>query len=165
MPSIADVSFSANTLNSLLKKGEYFWIGPYEPIDEFFVKNARLPGKYTSLLPQYRENDYMKKTFIQQFEKHPPTIIVFKQDSVIFSTKSTDFGKFFLDWMKGKYVRVGDIPDVEVTYDTYNTFDMAKDMYIRKSEQKEMLNRLLQQGDIKIKEQTPIQTSADSVSP
>jgi hypothetical protein len=158
MPSIANVHFTANAMNQIVRKGDYFWIGPYEPDAEFFVKQGMLPGKYPTLLPQFRENEYLKKSFIEQFEKHPPQYIIFKGDASIFNTPSTVFGEFFLNWMKGKYEKVEEIKNVEVLYDVPNTFNMKSDLYIKIDQEQELVQRLKDAGFIRMKTESPSTT-------
>ena len=79
MPSVYNFSYVANFIDQIIKKDEYYWIGPYEPHHEFFVKNGRLPGKYPTLLPQFRENDYLKNDFLSQFNRNKPLILRLKK--------------------------------------------------------------------------------------
>ncbi|MCX6731219.1 MAG: hypothetical protein NTZ55_05205, partial [Candidatus Roizmanbacteria bacterium] len=103
MPSIYDHAPTAFFINEVLKKDDYYWIGPYEPNEEFFVKGAKLPGKFPTLLPQFRESDYFSSEFIKQFETNKPKLIIYKHEASIFGTPALEFGKFFTDWMEGKY--------------------------------------------------------------
>lgn len=147
IPSVNNVAFEAAFFDDIVRKGEYYWAGPYEPQELFFVREGSLPGKYISLLPQFKEDDYFRNTFIEQFEKNPPKVIVFKQASSIFSTPALKFGDFFVDWMKGKYTRVEYMDGVKVLK-TPSEFNMAGDLYIRNEDKEEILSRLREKGYI-----------------
>ena len=150
MPGIYDVSYSALFIDDILEKGEYFWIGPYEPNEEFFVKKASLPGKFPTLLPQFREDDYFKNGFLKQFENHPPQIIIYKHDASIFMTPSMEFGAFFIDWMKGKYTSIENMKGIELIKSP-SSFNFRTDLYILNSQKQELLKRLKDKGYILLK--------------
>lgn len=114
MPSIYDKADTAVFLNEILEQDDYYWIGPYEPQEIFFVKKGKLPGKYISVMPQFKQNEKIKRTFIEQFEKNLPEIIVFKWNTGIFGTPTDQFADFFLEWMKDKYTRLDKINDVKI---------------------------------------------------
>jgi len=147
MPSVYDHAPTAFFIDEILEKGDYYWVGPYEPQEEFFVKKARLPGKFPTLLPQFREDEYFKTEFIRQFETNPPQLIIFKHDASIFMTPAMEFGKFFIDWMEGKYVSLEKIHGVTVLKSP-ETFNMRTDIYIRKDVTKNLLIKLMQTGYI-----------------
>lgn len=141
MPGIVNRSFIAEFLEEFLPEGEYFWIGPYEPHHSYFVRSGRLPGKYPTLLPQFRESDYYRTDFIAQFEKHPPAVIIFKNEASIFMTPAVEFGAFFLEWMDDRYVRVRDIPNVSQLR-TPPEITLMNDVYIRKDKWSALIERL-----------------------
>ena len=141
IPSVTDQSFVAEFLKGILNKGDLFWIGPYEPDHEFFAVDFRLPGKYPTLLPQFREDDYLKKDFLKQFEKNPPKVIIFKHQASIFMTPADEFGRFFLDWLDDKYTSVEKIKTVSVV-GSPSEFDLKTDLYIRNDVKEEILSRL-----------------------
>jgi len=144
MPSINDNPPSALFFNEIVQKDEYYWIGPYEPNEEFFIK-AKLPGKFPTLLPQFRESEYFSSEFIKQFEAHNPKIIIYKHEASIFGTPAMEFGKFFTDWMEGKYISIENIKGVTVLKSP-ETFTMRSDVYLLKSEKDILLNRLIEKG-------------------
>ncbi len=100
MPRIYNFSYVSDFIDSLIDDNDYYWVGPYEPHHEFFVKKGKLPGKYPTLLPQFREDDYLKSSFLNQFELNRPKIIIFNHQASIFMTPADEFGRFFLDWLK-----------------------------------------------------------------
>ena len=150
MPGIYDVSYSASFIDDILERGEYFWIGPYEPNEEFFVRKASLPGKYPTLLPQFREDDYFKNSFLDQFEKHPPQIIIYKHEASIFMTPAMEFGAFFVDWMKGKYTSIENMKGIELVKSP-SSFNFRTDLYILNSQKEDILKRLKDKGYILLK--------------
>ncbi len=145
MPRIYDRDFAAEFIDSVINQGDIFWIGPYEPHREFFVKKGRLPGKYPTLLPQFRENNYLKEDFIKQFQNNPPKIIIFKHEASIFMTPAPEFGKFFLEFLEQNYVRVKNINKVSVKKSP-SEFNLSEDLYIRKDVVKEVVNKLKRLG-------------------
>jgi len=148
MPSIYDHAPTGFFINEVVKKGEYYWVGPYEPQEEFFVKNAKLPGKFPTLLPQFRESSYFSSEFIKQFEKNPPKLIIYKHEASIFGTPAMEFGKFFTDWMASRYVSLEKIKGLTVLKSP-ETFTMRTDVYILISEKDGLLKRLAARGYIK----------------
>lgn len=147
MPSIYDHAPTALFINEVLEKGDYYWMGPYEPQEEFFVRQARLPGKFPTLLPQFRESEYFSSKFIEQFEAHMPKIIMYKHEASIFGTPAMEFGKFFTDWMEGKYIALEHIEGLTVLKSP-ETFTMRTDVYLLKSEKDTLLQRLMEKGYI-----------------
>lgn len=145
MPSVANHSSVAQFLEDIIEKDDFFWIGPYEPDHEFFAADFRLPGKYPTLLPQFRENDYLKKDFLKQFEKNPPKVIIFKHQASIFMTPADEFGKFFLKWLADKYTPVEKIKTVSVVRSP-SEFDLKTDLYIRNDVKEEILRKLKARG-------------------
>jgi hypothetical protein len=148
MPTIPNRSFAADFVETLIDRGDYFWIGPYEPHHEFFVKKGKLPGKYPTLLPQFREDEYLKSSFLSQFEKNPPAIVIFKHESSIFATPADEFGRFFLDWMENRYVAIEKIKGVEVLKSP-SEFNLRTDLYLLKEKEGVLLQRLRDFGYIK----------------
>jgi hypothetical protein len=148
MPGISNHSFVANFADEILKPGEYFWIGPYEPNHEYEVENGILPGKFPTLLPQFRESEYFSKQFIAQFEENPPVFLIFKHESSIFMTPADQFGKFFIEWMKGKYVTIEMLPGYEQVKSP-TEFTLKGDLYINVNHQEEILQRLMDAGYVK----------------
>ena len=150
MPSIYNHAPTGSFINEILGKGDYYWIGPYEPQEEFFVTNAHLPGKFPTLLPQFRESTYFSGEFLKQFETHPPKIIMYKHEASIFGTPALEFGKFFTDWMEGKYISLEHIKGL-IVLKSPETFNMRTDIYLLKSESDTLLKRLVEKGYIENK--------------
>lgn len=148
MPGIYNVAYSASFIDDVIDRGDYFWIGPYEPNEEFFVKKGLLPGKFPTLLPQFRENDYFKNEFLKQFEQHPPKIIIYKHEASIFMTPAMEFGKFFVDWMKGRYTSIEEMKGVQVQ-NSPSSFNLKTDLYILNSDRVSVMERLKEKGYIK----------------
>ncbi len=147
-PSFSNNAFTASFIDSILERDDFYWVGPYEPNEMFFVKKAKLPGKYISLLPQFKENDYTKTTFIEQFEKNMPKIIIYRHEASIFQTPSLEFGDFFLAWMKDKYTSIENIKEAEVL-SSPSSFNLRTDLYLLNQNQENLLIRLKDNGYIK----------------
>lgn len=147
MPGITNYSYGAQFVDRIIDEGDYFWMGPYEPHHEFFVKKGRLPGKYPTLLPQFRENDFLKQSFIEQFEKNPPKVIVYLHEASIFQTPALEFGEFFLDWMDSKYTSLENVPNIN-TLRSPSEFNLRTDLYVRNDKLDEVLENLRNQGYI-----------------
>jgi len=147
MPHIYDLSYTADFLDQVLDQNDYYWVGPYEPQEEFFVKKPRLPGKYPTLLPQFREDNYLKSSFISQFEQNPPAVIIFRHEASIFMTPALEFGKFFLDWMSSKYTSIENIKGVNVLKSPTG-FNLRTDLYLQDNRREELLNKLKLNGYI-----------------
>lgn len=149
MPSVYDHAPTGFFINDIVGEGEYYWIGPYEPHEEFFVKHAKLPGKFPTLLPQFREDEYFSSEFIKQFETNTPKLIMYKHEASIFMTPAMEFGKFFVEWMDDKYISLESIPGLTVLKSP-ETFNMKTDIYLLRSEQDEFLKRLVDKGYISL---------------
>ena len=143
MPSIIDRSDIATFMNSILRDDDYYWVGPYQPEDAFFIEKGQLPGRYFHLLPQFKESEFFKNDFIAQFEKNRPKYIVYRHDASIFMTPADEFGDYFIEWMDGKYVLLKNMKDIEIVK-SYDAFDINGELYILKSEQEELVQRLLE---------------------
>ncbi|MFH1827248.1 MAG: hypothetical protein ABH812_02305 [bacterium] len=150
LPSIYDSSSTRELINFVIDDGDYFWIGPYEPADIFYADKGKAPGKYPSLLPQFREREDLKKDFIKQLEENTPKIIIYKNQASIFGTPAIEFGKFFLDWVDKRYTQLQFIKEVELIKNP-SFFDLKTDLYILNKDKKEMLNKFEKAGYIKFK--------------
>lgn len=147
MPGIYNVAYSASFIDDILERGEHYWIGPYEPNESFFVRKASMPGKFPTLLPQFREDDYFRNGFLQQFENNPPEVIIYKHEASIFMTPSMEFGSFFIDWMKDKYTSIENIKGLEIKKSP-STFNFRTDLYLRNAKMDVILKRLEEKGYI-----------------
>lgn len=145
MPAVSNYSFLADFLKDILNKGDYHWIGPYEPDHQFFAADFPQSGKYPTLLPQFRENDYLKNDFLKQFETNSPKVIIFKHQASIFMTPAGEFGKFFLDWLADKYTSIEKIKGISVIRSP-SEFDLKTDLYIRNDIKEEILRKLKEGG-------------------
>ncbi len=145
MPGISSRTFVSRFVDETLKPGEYYWVGPYMPEHIFPVKNGLIPGKYPTLLPQFQESDYYSKEFIHQFEKNPPVYLIFRHEASVFNTPADKFGKFFLDWMNGKYVTLEMIEGYQ-QLKSPTEFNLKGDLYMRVDKQEEILQRLMDAG-------------------
>lgn len=145
MPGIYDLAYTADFIDDLVKDNEYFWIGPYDPNEIFYVKNGKLPGKFISLMPQFAEDESMRKSFLSQFEANPPTIIILRQEESLFMTPMLEFSQFFIDWMKGKYFRIEEIPEVQVIKSP-SSINIRRDVWIRTDQKEEILSRMKEKG-------------------
>lgn len=147
MPSIYDRSDVSLFLNEILDKDDYFWMGPYEPQEIFFVKKGKLPGKYISLMPQFRQNDEIKKNFIGQFENNPPAVIILKTDTGIFGTPTIQFADFFIEWMKSRYILFADLNETVLKNPT--SLKLNSHLYLLNSEKDKIILSLKKAGYIK----------------
>jgi hypothetical protein len=147
MPGIYNYSYNAQFIDQILDESDFYWYGPYEPQEEFFVKKAKLPGKYPTLLPQFREDEYLKNSFIAQFEKNKPAIIIFRHEASIFMTPAMEFGKFFIDWMSNKYTSIENIKGVKIIKSP-SGFNIRTDLYLLNTRKNELLEKLKEQGFI-----------------
>ncbi len=147
MPGIYNYSYNAQFIDQILDESDFYWYGPYEPQEEFFVKKAKLPGKYPTLLPQFREDEYLKNSFIAQFEKNKPAIIIFRHEASIFMTPAMEFGKFFIDWMSNKYTSIENIKGVKIIKSP-SGFNIRTDLYLLNTRKNELLEKLKKQGFI-----------------
>lgn len=145
MPHIYDLSYTAEFVDQILDKNDYYWVGPYEPEEEFFVKKAHLPGKYPTLLPQFREDDYLKKSFIDQFEKKMPSVIIYRHEASVFGTPALEFGEFFTDWMMNEYTSIENIKGIK-DLKSPSAFNFRTDLYLLNSKKKILLERLKLNG-------------------
>lgn len=149
MPSIYDHAPTGFFINEILGKGDYYWVGPYEPQEEFFVKEAMLPGKFPTLLPQFKESEYFSREFLKQFEINKPKLIIYKHSASIFMTPAMEFGKFFVDWMEGKYISIEHIKGITILKSP-ETFTLNTDVYLLISEQDVLLRQLVEKGYIEM---------------
>ena len=144
MPSVYNFSYVANFIDQIIEKNEYYWIGPYEPHHEFFVKKGRLPGKYPTLLPQFREDEYLKNDFLSQFKKNKPLILIFNHQASIFMTPAEEFGRFFLDWVEKNYVNLDNLKIKAKK--SPSEFNIQTDLYLKKEEVSQLILRLKKGG-------------------
>ena len=149
MPSIYDSSQTKDLISYLIDENDYFWIGPYEPNEIFYSSKGKIPGKYPTLLPQFRENESLKTGFLKQFKDNTPKIIIYKNTASIFNTPSLEFGKFFIDWMSDKYTQLEDVKGFELLKNP-SFFDLKSDLYLLNSDKQNLLQKLENGGYIKL---------------
>lgn len=136
LPPTTNISDIADFVTRWIEPTDTYWIGPYEGHHAFYVKRGQTAGKYPSLLPQFRENDFMRNDFLHEMEKANPRMIIFHHEASIFQTPANEFGAFFLDWMKGKYVNCveakiackSEVGGINVREDVYLRLD-SKDLF------------------------------------
>lgn len=146
MPSINNYSATALFLDEILNEDDVFWVGPYEPHEAFFVK-AKLIGKYPTLLPQFKENEHLKSGFLEEFEKNPPKIVIFRHEASVFNTPSEKFGDFFLSWMSDKYTQIEKIEGIKILKSP-SSFNLRTDLYLRNDYRDSLLETLRAKGYI-----------------
>ncbi len=156
MPSIYDSSQTKDLLSSLIEDKDYFWIGPYEPNEIFYAGKGKIPGKYPTLLPQFRENETLKTEFIKQFENNTPKVIIYKNQASIFNTPALEFGKFFMEWMSDKYTQLEDIKEARLLKNP-SFFDLKSDLFLLNKNKEDLLKKLESAGYIKL-EATPLKS-------
>lgn len=149
MPSIYDSSQTKDLISYLIDENDYFWIGPYEPNEIFYSSKGKIPGKYPTLLPQFRESEFLKSEFIKQFETNTPKIIIYNNQASIFNTPSLEFGKFFIDWMSDKYTQLEDVKGFELLKNP-SFFDLRSDLFLLNSNRQSLLQKLENGGYIKL---------------
>ncbi len=149
MPSIYDSSQTKDLISYLIDDNDYFWIGPYEPNEIFYAGKGKIPGKYPTLLPQFRENESLKTGFLKQFKDNTPKIIIYKNTASIFNTPSIEFGKFFIDWMSDKYTQLEDVKGMELLKNP-SFFDLKSDLFLLNSDKQNLLQKLENGGYIKL---------------
>jgi len=148
LPSIGEIKDFANFTQDIFPgEQRIYWDGPYEPTDLFYISVDQLPGKYISLLPQFRENTYFASTFIDQFEKSKPAMIIYLHRASIFNTPADEFGAFFLTWMKGKYVTIDSLQKYKILKSPTN-FGVGGDLYFRADLESRVIQTLLEKGYI-----------------
>ena len=145
LPTIHNGGPAASFLDEVLDQGDFYFIGPYEPNESFYVKKGVWVGKHPSLLPQFREGEELRASYLKQFEDHPPRLFIFKQNASIFGTPALEFGKFFLDWASDKYTRLEKLAGVEVLKNPTGV-DLKGDLYIQNSQMEKTLQKLVDLG-------------------
>lgn len=147
MPRIYNQWNVFSFLKEILDNNERFWIGPYEPHFQFFSRDLATNWKYPTLLPQFQENDYLKKDFLYQFKKNKPMVIIFKHEASIFMTPANQFSQFFLEWLKKDYLNLEEIRNIQVLRSP-SEFNLKTDFYFLKNEKERILNTLRIKGFI-----------------
>lgn len=149
LPTIHNAGPAATFLDEVLDQGDYYFIGPYEPNESFYVQKGIWVGKHPSLLPQFREGEELKASYLKQFNEHPPRLFIFKQSASIFQTPALEFGKFFLDWASDKYTRLEKVKGITVLRNPTGV-DLKGDLYIRNSDLTSTVSKLKDLGYISL---------------
>ncbi len=148
LPMIANRGFIAESINEILEPGQTSFIGPYEP-QEFFYLNTRFAGRHPSLLPQFREGDELRASFLADIERQNPALVVYRQEASVFGTPSLEFGAFFLEWMQSRYTRLEKVPGIEVLRNPTNA-NLRSDLYLRNDIKENLLQTMQAKGFITI---------------
>ena len=75
---------------------------------------------------------------------------MYKHEASIFGTPAMEFGKFFTDWMEGKYISIENIKGATVLKSP-ETFTMKSDIYLLKSEKDILMKKMSEKGYVEIK--------------
>lgn len=147
LPSVYEIKDASTFVNEFIPSDQIYWMGPYEPHQLFYTPVSQLPGKYPTLLPQFREDEYFKSTFLEQFEKSDPAVIIYRHDASVFNTPADVFGEFFLDWMDSRYTTIDSLKKYTVQKSP-TAFQIGGELYMRNDILDSMLAELESKGYI-----------------
>jgi hypothetical protein len=135
----------ANILNSLLEPTDYYYIGPFAFEEHLYMK-AQLASKYFITIPAMDKSSKIQSELISDLESHPPKIIVFNTEYMIFGQAP---GRFLNEYIKNNYINLEQLRGEGLKYKSkvgrLGDFDLERHFFLKKSDKDELLQKLQQQ--------------------
>lgn len=146
-PTIYDRPEIASSLNLLVSKDEYAWVGPFA-FEELYYMKAKFPSKYHWLLPANAKSEKIRTEMIADFEKNMPIIIVFDMKYSAFGALPSTFNYFMADFIDQNYTLVSNMFNEQgkkyrCNISKLRDFRCDDEFYIRNDKKEEVINKML----------------------
>jgi len=146
-PLIYDRPQAAQTINKIVGKDEYFWIGPFELQELLFIQ-GKVASKYYWFLPANSRDDKIKSEIRDDLLKNKPKVIVFKKWYSNFGVKPEDFNGTIVAVLNDHYFQISDLRKeglrLKVDVSSERNFNFEDDFYFYKDKKDEIINLLFE---------------------
>ncbi len=142
----------APTINKIVGKNDYVWIGPLE-FKEYLYTDAKIASKYHFLIPAMGRSEKIKLEMLNDFKKNRPKVIFFDPNVSILGSNPQSYASFFIDFLKENYITLYGYQHNGLRYVSANPIshrvDLEAKMYINKNNVDEIITKLLSLNLIK----------------
>lgn len=155
-PLIYDRPQLSPILNQLIIDDDYMWIGPFE-FEELYYAKGKLPSKFHILIPGMGKATYLQDQMVADFTKNKPKIMMFDQRFFILGSSPEMFANIFMKFVHENYITLYDYRDSQgkqyLSVKPVNErVDLETKLYIDKNRVEEVVDRMMKEGLIRIKE-------------
>jgi len=149
---IYDRPLLAPMLNSILTSQDYYWIGPFEFEEEFYI-NAKPASRYHILIPGFGHSPDIQSEMLHDLSTTKPIVVFFKKDFFILGSQAKSYSQFFIDYLASNYITLLDYRNGSIQYKSAVPVTIDRDLetqlYIRKDKAQEIIQKLIATGYLK----------------
>lgn len=143
--TIYDRPAVAPTLNKLLDKNDFYYIGPFAFEDHLYMK-SRLASRYFVTIPAMDKSDKIKTELLEDIKKNKPKIVVFDTEFTIFGSTP---GKYLVNYLRDNYFILEQLHDEKsmqkftVAPKLYGDYELERHFFFDKSRKDELIRKLI----------------------
>lgn len=145
-PLIYNYPDLAPVLNQIIKSSDYYWIGPFEFQNIWYIKNGIPASKYQILNAGEMKSSKIKQSLISDFKKNKPNIVWFDKDFFILGSNAVNNAPEFVDFLNSNYITLYKYREGNYKYISkipIGRIDLETKLYIPKINKNEIIQRLL----------------------
>lgn len=151
-PLIYDRPQIAPIINTVLTPSDYTWIGPFE-FEELFYTKVKNASQYQIFNPGMGMSERIHQGLIDDFEETKPKLIWFDKKFYILGRNPEMYGQKFISYIDSHYTTLQKYSSEGKRYVSVKPIEQKTDietkLYIRKENQTEIIQKLLDYGIIK----------------
>ncbi len=137
----------APVLNQILKPTDYYWVGPFEFQNIWYLDTGTPVSKYQILNAGEMRSSDIKSSLISDFENNKPNIVWFDKNFYILGSTPIKDAPEFVDYLDKNYITLYTYRESKYKYISKiptDRVDLETKLYIPKSNKTDIINRLLQ---------------------
>ena len=145
-PLIYNYPDLAPILNQIIKPGDYYWVGPFEFQNLWYIKNGLPASKYQILNAGEMRSERIKQSLISDFEKNKPNIVWFDKNFFILGSTAAKDAPEFVNFLNKNYITLYTYREGNYKYISkipIDRIDLETKLYIPKANKDEIIKRLL----------------------
>lgn len=135
----------AFTLNRLLDKNDYYFLGPFDFENHFYTR-AKLASKYIVVIPAMSHSEKIQKEMLTDLQNNKPKVVVYDTEMRVFGDKP---GSYVVSFLNDNYFNLEHLgaPCINFKAATkwYGTYDFERHFFFRNENQQEMIAKLSEQ--------------------
>jgi len=138
----------ANLLNEVLDRDDYYFIGPFDFEDQFYLR-SKPASRYIVVLNGMDFVPSIQNEIIEDLSKARPKVIVFNT-SFYFFNGNIPAGRFLSGFLRDNYLNFRDMKLLDkgftYKYSSLGQFDFDSNIFILKSDSDELLSKFVRSG-------------------
>lgn len=135
----------ASTINGLLTKDDYYFLGPFD-FENHLYTNSKLASKYIVVIPAMNNSDKIKNEIVSDLEQNKPKVVVFDTEMRVFGDKP---GGFVKDFLSSNYFNLEHLgaPCVNFKASTkwFGTYDFERHFFFPNEDREQVIKKLFEQ--------------------